>query len=186
MRHGFSLSPPGRGQGEGVAPHDNFGGAKLNRPLTPTLSPGGRGRSGIALCMLLLLGTAAAAQEKLVPFRVVDGGIPRPLTDQPGDVARGRRLVFDRQKGNCLVCHAVPGVNSPGDLGPDLAGVAGRHALAELRLRLVDPRRIDPDGRMPSFYRLDGLTRVAKGFAGKPLLEPREIEDVLAFLETLK
>jgi sulfur-oxidizing protein SoxX len=137
-------------------------------------------------CLALLISTAAAAQEKLVPFRVVEGGVPKPLTDKLGDAARGRRLVFDRQKGNCLVCHAVPGVNSPGDLGPDLAGVAERHSLSELRLRLVDPRRIDQDARMPAFYRLDGLTRVAKGFAGKPLLEPQEIEDVLAFLETLK
>jgi len=138
------------------------------------------------LAASLVIATAAAAQEKLVPFRVVGDGIPKPLTDQPGDAARGRRLVFDRQKGNCLVCHAVPGVNSPGDLGPDLAGVAERHSLAELRLRLVDPRRIDPDARMPAFYRLDGLTRVAKGFDGKPLFQPQEIEDVLAFLETLK
>ena len=73
-----------------------------------------------------------------------------------------------------------------GDLGPDLAGVAARVALPALRLRVVDPRRIDADARMPAFYSLDGLTRVAQGFAGKPLLEPQEIEDVLAYLETLK
>jgi sulfur-oxidizing protein SoxX len=134
----------------------------------------------------LLIATAAVAQERLVPFRVADRGVSKPLTDQPGDAARGRRLAFDRQKGGCLNCHAVPGVNSPGDLGPDLAGVAARHPIAELRLRLVDPRRIDPDSRMPAFYRLDGLTRVAKSFEGKPLLQPQEIEDVLAFLATLK
>ena len=136
--------------------------------------------------LMLFIATAAVAQEKLVPVRVVDGGIPKALTDQPGDAARGRRLAFDRQKGGCLNCHAVPGVNSPGDLGPDLAGVAGRYPVAALRLRLVDPRRIDQDARMPGFYRLDGLTRVAASFEGKPLLQAQEIEDVLAFLETLK
>jgi len=140
----------------------------------------------LAVLALLLLATPAVAQEKLVPYRVVDGGIPQPLTDQPGDAARGRRIAADRQKGACLNCHAVPGVNSPGDLGPDLAGVATRHRVAALRLRLVDPRRLDPDSHMPAFYRLDGLTRVATAFAGKPLLEAQEIEDVLAFLQTLK
>lgn len=136
--------------------------------------------------LLLLLAAAPAGADELVPYTVVDGGIPQPLTATPGDAARGRRLVFDRQKGNCLVCHAAPGANSPGDLGPDLAGVAGRHDAAALRLRLVDPRRLDPEARMPAFYRTEGLTRVATAFQGKPLLQAQEIEDVLAFLLTLK
>ncbi len=94
--------------------------------------------------------------------------------------------MFDRQRGACLNCHAVPGARSPGDLGPDLAGVATRHPLPALRLRLVDPRRIDPESRMPAFYALDGLTRVATAFQGKPLLQPQDIEDVLAYVATLK
>ena len=136
--------------------------------------------------MGLFFATAALAQEKLVPYRIVDGGIPTPLTDQPGDPARGRAIANDRQKGGCLNCHAVPNARSPGDLGPDLAGVAARHPMAVLRLRVVDPRKIDPESRMPAFYSLDGLTRVATAYAGKPLLQPQEIEDVLAFLATLK
>jgi sulfur-oxidizing protein SoxX len=155
-------------------------------PLILSLSPPGRGRWWAVSLLALMIATAAAADEKLVPFRVVGDGIPQKLTDQPGDAARGRRLVFDRQKGNCLVCHGVPGVNSPGDLGPDLAGVASRHSVAELRLRLVDPQRLNPDSPMPAFYKTDGLVRVAQAFEGKPLLQPQEIEDVLAFLETLK
>ena len=129
---------------------------------------------------------SASAQEQLVPYRVVDGGIPAPLTERPGDPARGLRLMNDRQKGGCLNCHAVPGAKSPGDLGPDLAGVASRYSLAALRLRLVDPRRVDPAARMPAFYEIDGLTRVAPAFQGKPLLQPQEIEDVLAYLATLR
>jgi sulfur-oxidizing protein SoxX len=128
----------------------------------------------------------ALAQDKLVPYRIVDGGIPAPLTAQPGDAARGRAIANDRQKGGCLNCHAVPDARSPGDLGPDLAGVATRHPMAVLRLRVVDPRKLDPDARMPAFYSLDGLTRVDAAHAGKPLLQPQEIEDVLAYLATLK
>ena len=138
------------------------------------------------LTLALLAASGAAAADTLLPYTVVDGGIPKPLTDQPGDAARGRAIVFDRQRGACLNCHAVPGARSPGTLAPDLAGVAARHPVAALRLRLVDPRRIDPESRMPAFYRLDGLVRVARAFEGKPLLPPQDIEDVLAFLETLK
>ena len=167
-------------------PRDGHSSVERHGPLTPTLSPQGRGRFWTVVSIVLLVTGNAAAQDKLVPYRIVDGGIPKPLTDQPGDAARGRRLMADRQKGGCLNCHSVPGVISPGDLGPDLAGVASRQSIAALRLRLVDPRRIDPDARMPAFYALDGMTRVAKAFDGKPLLQPQEIEDVLAVLESLK
>jgi sulfur-oxidizing protein SoxX len=136
--------------------------------------------------LLALAATSATAQDKLIPYRVVDGAIPQPLTDAPGDAARGRRLMNDRQKGGCLNCHAIPEAVSPGDLGPDLAGVAGRQSIAQLRLRIVDPTRLDPDSKMPAFYKTAGFTRVATAFAGKPLLQPQEIEDVLAFLASLK
>lgn len=136
--------------------------------------------------LALLIAAPAAAQETLVPVQIANGGIAKPLTDQPGDPARGRAIANDRQRGGCLNCHAVPNARSPGDLGPDLAGVAGRVAMPVMRLRVVDPRKLDPESRMPAFYSLDGLTRVAKAYDGKPLLQPQEIEDVLAFLATLK
>lgn len=140
----------------------------------------------IFFVLALMLAAPAVAQERLVPYAIADGGIAKPLTDQPGDPARGRAIANDRQRGGCLNCHAVPNARSPGDLGPDLAGVAARHSVAVMRLRVVDPRKLDPESRMPAFYSLDGLTRVAKAYAGKPLLQPQEIEDVLAFLQTLK
>jgi sulfur-oxidizing protein SoxX len=140
------------------------------------------------LCVLalVLFVTPAFAQEPLAAYRIVDGGIPQPLTTQPGDAARGRAIANDRQRGGCLNCHAVPNARSPGDLGPDLAGVAGRLAMPVMRLRVVDPRKLDPGSRMPAFYSLDGLVRVAAPYVGKPLLQLQDIEDVLAFLATLE
>lgn len=143
-----------------------------------------------AACTILLgaVNLAARGEDIAAGLRVVEGGISQPLTAEPGDPARGRRLAFDRTKGNCLVCHSLPGAEaaSPGDLGPDLAGVGARRTAPELRLRLVDPRRIDPEARMPAFYKTEGLTQVARAFAGKPLLQAQEIEDIVAYLASLQ
>lgn len=144
---------------------------------------------GAAACTILLVAVNLARGEDVAAgLHVVDGGITQALTAEPGDPARGRRLAFDRTKGNCLVCHSLPGAEtaSPGDLGPDLAGVGARRTVPELRLRLVDPRRIDPEARMPAFYKTEGLTQVARAFAGKPLLQAQEIEDIVAYLATLQ
>ena len=113
--------------------------------------------------------------------------IPRPLTDRPGDPERGRRLVMDRSKGNCITCHEMPvQADFQGDFGPPLAGVAGRYEPGELRLRLVDSKRMNPESNMPSFHRVEGLNAVRRDFAGKPILEAQEVEDVLAYLLTLR
>jgi sulfur-oxidizing protein SoxX len=144
---------------------------------------------GAAACTILLGAVNLAHGDDVAAgLRVADGGISQPLTAEPGDPARGRRLAFDRTKGNCLVCHSLPGAEaaSPGDLGPDLAGVGARRTVPELRLRMVDPRRIDPEARMPAFYKTEGLTQVARAFAGKPLLQAQEIEDIVAYLASLQ
>jgi sulfur-oxidizing protein SoxX len=105
-----------------------------------------------------------------------------------GDPARGRAIVVSRQTGLCLLCHSGPFAEAPlqGNLAPDLAGVGARLSEAELRRRLTDPRAATPDGIMPSYGRSDGLRNVAPAFAGKPILSPAEIEDVVAFLKELR
>jgi sulfur-oxidizing protein SoxX len=127
------------------------------------------------------------AEQAVRPYGVVGDAIPQSLTGKPGDAARGRAIVADRRVGLCLLCHRgpFPEVALQGDLAPDLSGAGGRWTEGQLRLRIVDAHRVDPATIMPSYYRTDGLAHVAAGFAGKPILTARQIEDVVAFLATL-
>jgi len=145
---------------------------------------------------LALLAQGAAAEVKKVhekglkPYEIVDGvSIPKPLTDRPGDPARGARLMVTRKKGNCLACHKVQQLGDypfHGNIGPELSDVASNLTEGEMRLRLVNPKVINPDTIMPAFYRTEGLHRVMKKFQGKPVLTEQEIEDIIAYLKTLK
>lgn len=121
---------------------------------------------------------AAAAQDELPPL---------PGT-QPGDAARGRAIVANRQLGLCLLCHSgpIPEERFQGNLAPDLAGAGSRWREGQLRLRIADARRLNPQTLMPSYLRTDGLHRVAPQFAGKTLLGAQQVEDVVAYLVTLK
>ncbi|HYD68616.1 sulfur oxidation c-type cytochrome SoxX [Azospirillum sp.] len=138
-----------------------------------------------ALAVLLLAALPAHAAD--APAMAGDA-IPQSLTGAPGDPARGRAIVADRRRGLCLLCHSgpFPEERFQGDLAPDLAGAGARWTEGQLRLRIVDARRFNPDSIMPSFYRWDGLTRVAPAFQGKPVLSAEEVEDVVAFLATLR
>ena len=104
------------------------------------------------------------------------------------DPVRGRAIVANRQVGLCLLCHTgpFPEERFQGNLGPDLAGAGRRWSEGELRLRLVDPARMNPGSIMPSYQRTEGLERVAPALRGKPLLTPQQIEDVVAYLATLR
>ena len=137
---------------------------------------------------LALLPAASPGAEALRRFTVAGDAIPASLTGQKGDPARGRAIVTDRRTGLCLLCHSgpFPEERFQGDLAPDLRGAGARWSEGQLRLRLVDPRRLNPDTVMPSYYRIDGLTRVAPEFRGRPVLTAAQIEDVVAFLATLR
>ena len=115
-----------------------------------------------------------------------DEGIPASLTGAKGDPVRGRAIVANRQVGLCLLCHSgpFPEERFQGNLAPDLRN-AGRLGEAQLRARLVDPARFNPQTIMPAYYRTEG-TRVAPSYRGKPVLNAEQIEDVVAFLATLK
>ena len=114
--------------------------------------------------------------------------IPRPLTGVHGDPARGRAIVANRQVGLCLLCHSGPFPEEPfqGNLAPDLRGDGERWSEGQLRLRIVDSSRIHPATIMPGYHRTEGLVRVAPAWRGKPVLSAEQIEDVVAFLMTLK
>jgi sulfur-oxidizing protein SoxX len=135
----------------------------------------------------LAVATAAVAQD-LRPYRVVGDAIPASLTGGPGDAARGRAIVGNRQVGLCLLCHTgpFPEERFQGSLAPDLGGAGSRLTEGQLRMRLVDAKRLDPDSIMPTYYRIDHQVRVAPAWAGKPVLTAEQIEDVIAFLATLK
>jgi L-cysteine S-thiosulfotransferase len=126
-------------------------------------------------------------QRAVGDFVMTGDAIAEPLTAIAGNAARGRGIVLDRETGNCLICHKVPEPNEPfqGDLGPDLSGIGQRLTAGQIRLRLVDEGRLNPQTLMPPYYRVDGLNRVAGQYRGKPVLAAQEIEDVVAYLGTL-
>ena len=114
-------------------------------------------------------------------------GIEQPLDGLQGDPVRGEAVVI-RQTSTCTLCHAGPFPNPhlQGNVGPDLRGVGSRLSAAELRERLVDASRENPETVMPAFYRTEGLTRVGAAWRGKPILSAQEIEDAVAYLAGLK
>jgi L-cysteine S-thiosulfotransferase len=114
--------------------------------------------------------------------------LPDSLTGEEGDPARGRAIVADRQIGLCLLCHSGPFQEEPlqGNLAPDLRGVGARSTEAQLRLRIVDPMRLNPATIMPAYGKSEGLWRVAPAYRDRTLLTPQQIEDVVSFLATLR
>jgi L-cysteine S-thiosulfotransferase len=150
-----------------------------------------RARSAQAMLSLAVCMAAAGgghAQEPLRPYTVVGDAIPASLTGSPGDPVRGRAVVMNRFVGLCLLCHSgpFPEERFQGDLAPDMRGAGSRWSEGQLRLRMVDSSRLNPATIMPIYYRTEGFARVAPAFRGKPVLTAEQIEDVVAFLATLK
>jgi sulfur-oxidizing protein SoxX len=142
--------------------------------------------TGTAIALSVNL--ALSADDALRPYAVIGDAIPTSLTGARGDPARGKAIVVSRQTGLCLLCHSapLPEEKFQGTIGPDLKGAGSRHTEGQLRLRIVDSRIFNPDTIMPAYYRQDGLERVAPAFRGKALLTAEQIEDVVAFLMTLR
>lgn len=151
-----------------------------------------RRRYSALLAAAVMMASAAVVGAQvvggLVPYRVAGDAIPEPLGGLQGDVARGRAVALDRAVGNCLICHRAPepAERFMGEIGPDLAGVGSRLTAGQVRLRLVDQSRLNPGTMMPPYYRVDGLARVAERYRGKPVLDAQQVEDVLAYLMSLK
>ena len=134
----------------------------------------------VALALVAVCCTAGLASGQ--------DAIDTSLTGMPGDPVRGRAIVVNRQVGLCLLCHSgpFPEERFQGNLAPSLAGAGSRWSEGQLRLRIVDSGRVTPSTIMPAYHRTEGLTRVAPGFKDKPVLTAQQIEDVVAFLRTLK
>ena len=130
----------------------------------------------------------AAALCGLAGLAQGSDAIPESLTGARGDPARGRAIVANRQVGLCLLCHSgpFPEERFQGNLAPDLAGAGKRWSEGQLRLRIADSSRINPATIMPAYHRTEGLVRVAPTWRGKAILSAEQIEDVVAFLITLK
>ncbi len=144
--------------------------------------------AAVAVALTFSLAGAVGSQEALRPYTVVGDAIPAPLTGSPGDPARGRAIVVNRQVGLCLLCHTgpFPEERFQGDLAPDMTGAGKRWNEGQLRLRIVDASRLNAETIMPPYYRVRGLHRVAPNFRGKTILTAEQIEDVVAFLKTLQ
>ncbi len=144
---------------------------------------------GLLCGLVLALVVPQSRAEEMVTYEIVDdSAIPASLTGKAGNPEKGRELAINRKKGNCLACHIlpIPEQSFHGETGPDLNGVASRYSEGELRLRIVNPKVINPDTFMPAFYRSEGLHRVAKKFEGKTILSAEEVEDLLAYVMTLQ
>lgn len=147
-----------------------------------------RSADAVVAGLALLAGTAALASTELRRYTIFGDAIPASLTGAAGDPVRGRGIVVDRRLGACLLCHTgpFPEEKFQGTLAPDLSGAGSRWSEGQLRLRLVDPTRLNPDTIMPAYYRVEGLTRVGLAWRGKPILTAEQIEDMIAFLLTLR
>ena len=145
--------------------------------------------TGISILLAGAVATAPTAfAADLVKYKIVKNSIPQSLTGKKGDAKKGRRWVINRKLGNCLACHKMPIPEQPyhGVIAPDLRGVASRMTEGEIRLRVVNSKQINPDTIMPAFYRNTGFHRVMKKFKGKTILTAQQVEDIVAYLMTLK
>jgi sulfur-oxidizing protein SoxX len=146
-------------------------------------------RTGRVLVIYILFTLFFFSHSKLVSAAtIVNGAISEPLASQVGDPTRGRVIVLSRQSGLCILCHngPFPEEQFQGNLAPELGASVAHSSAAQLRARLVNPAYFNPSTIMPAYYRSEGFTRVAPKYAGQTILSGQEIEDVIAFLQTLK
>ena len=137
--------------------------------------------------LALLLSSPASAAD-LIKYQINNDAIATSLTRKAGDPVNGKKLATNRKKGNCLACHSMPIPEQAfhGNIGPDLKGISSRYSEGELRLRIVNPKVLNSETIMPAFYKADGFNRVMEKFAGKTIITAQEVEDIVAYLMTLK
>ncbi len=152
-------------------------------------------RFALSATIVALMSTAAVAEDVAPSDVAYDdyGAIAQSLTGVAGDPAEGLRVMETRSAGNCVACHQVSVSTAAfqGNVGPSLDGVADRWDVDQLRGLVANAKMVFPDTVMPSFYRVSGYIRPGDAFTGKaagelsPLLTAQQIEDVVAYLQTL-
>lgn len=142
----------------------------------------------LSILLILSVATTLNAAE-FVPWQQKNFAIEKPLGGMVGDAEQGRMLASTKSKGNCLACHRFPIKHSEfhGTLGPTLLGIGSRLSAAQIRLRVVDEKQINPMTIMPGYHRDPKLfNRVLEQFQGQAVLSAQEIEDIVAYLVSLK
>jgi L-cysteine S-thiosulfotransferase len=145
------------------------------------------------LCAVIPVAASIAAngtsQMPYFEWQVENFAINEPLGGLKGNAERGRAIVSDGSRGNCLACHLLPIPEEEyfGNLGPPLTGIGVRQSVGMIRLHVVDQSRFNPETVMPGYYRPpQQLNRVSPGLKGRTWLNAQEIEDVVAYLASLK
>jgi sulfur-oxidizing protein SoxX len=149
-------------------------------------------RLQVALAGLAMIAASVATAETVAPDSVPieDMELKVSLTGAPGDATTGRETFADRKKGNCLACHANEDLKDQlfhGEVGPELNGVADRWSEEQLRAIVVNSKAVFGDQSiMPGFYTMNVGVNVAEKHQGQTILSAQDVEDVVAYLMTLK
>tara|TARA_R110000803_G_scaffold114037_2_gene182471 strand:+ start:3346 stop:3807 length:462 start_codon:yes stop_codon:yes gene_type:complete len=140
------------------------------------------------LACLLTVACTPDSPHLVSPTQIDGDSIPLPLTDAITDAAHGEALFVSRDGGHCVLCHQVAGLDAEfqGDVGPALTGIGSRLSPGQLRLRVVDYEQVQPGVLMPSYYRTHALYQVSNAHEGQPILSPADVEDLVAYLSSLK
>lgn len=150
------------------------------------------------LASVVAVAAAAPAFSETAPTDVVfvDGAIEASLTGVPGDPEAGAKVMRTAALGNCVACHqldAMPDMDFQGDIGPQLDGAAERWSEGQLRGIVANAKMTFDETFMPAFYKTEGFVRPGAAYSGKapegalpPIMSAQQIEDVVAYLLTLK
>lgn len=143
---------------------------------------------GVPMSAISMQEEAKADTDLLVERQREGDALPHPLADIKPSHEEGRRLFAEREAGHCVLCHQVSSLDVPfqGNLGPDLSNLGARLTPGQIRLRIVDASLLNPETVMPPYHRVSGLHQVGKAHQGRPVLEAAEIEQLVAWLASLK
>jgi sulfur-oxidizing protein SoxX len=134
--------------------------------------------------VLALVSCGDTAPRLVSETQIVGDAIPAALTDLPGNAERGSEIFVDRERGHCVLCHVIEGLEAEfqGNVGPDLSSVGDRLSAGQLRLRIADYQIVRPGTLMPSYYRNHDLYQVAEAYQDAPVLTAQEVEDLVSYL----